>query len=97
MAKDHGLAFVGLSACVSGKGNGMNQEYFDRYTESVYSRVNALTPEELERSAVEYACVYQGLLPSNRSLPVLDIGCGGGSFLYFLKNSGVTKPNFARK
>ena len=68
----------------------MGCEYFDRYTESVYSRVNRLTPDELKRSAVEYGCLYKGLLPADKSLPVLEIGCGGGSFLYFLGKQGYT-------
>src|SRR3989339_159859 len=68
----------------------MRQEYFDRYTDSVYGRANIFSPEELERSAVEVAHVDKDLLPKDKSLPVLEIGCGDGSFLYFLKKSGYT-------
>jgi SAM-dependent methyltransferase len=66
----------------------MGQDYFDRYSESVYCRVNALEPQDYERCTAEFASIYKGLLPSDLSASVLDIGCGAGFFLYFLKKNG---------
>ena len=63
----------------------MNQEYFERYTESVYGRVNRFAPDDRERSLAEFEYLYKGLLPMDKARPVLDIGCGGGHFLHFLK------------
>src|SRR5262245_13422925 len=35
-----------------------------------------------------YAWYTQDWLPTGREVPILDIGCGSGQFLYFLRDRG---------
>ena len=43
-----------------------------------------------ESRARYYEWYTRGWLPENRSTPILDIGCGSGQFLYFLRKKGYT-------
>ncbi len=43
-----------------------------------------------ERRAAYYEWYTRGWLPEDRSTPVLDIGCGSGQFLHFLRGRGFT-------
>jgi 2-polyprenyl-3-methyl-5-hydroxy-6-metoxy-1,4-benzoquinol methylase len=43
-----------------------------------------------ERRAVYYRWYTRSWLPPDRSTPALDIGCGSGQFLYFLRREGYT-------
>jgi 2-polyprenyl-3-methyl-5-hydroxy-6-metoxy-1,4-benzoquinol methylase len=43
-----------------------------------------------ERRSAYYEWYTRGWLPADRSAPVLDIGCGSGQFLYFLRKQGFT-------
>jgi len=43
-----------------------------------------------ERRAAYYRWYTKDWLPADRSTPVLDIGCGSGQFLYFLRGEGYT-------
>lgn len=68
----------------------MRQEYFEKYTDSVYALVNNFSREELERSCAEFEHQYKGVLPVDKNLPVLDLGCGGGAVLYFFQKQGFS-------
>jgi SAM-dependent methyltransferase len=37
-----------------------------------------------------YAVVYDGVLPTVKDVPMLEVGCGQGFFLYYLKSRGFT-------
>ncbi len=43
-----------------------------------------------ETRARYYAWFTRGWLPEDRDTPILDIACGSGQFLYFLKKQGYT-------
>jgi SAM-dependent methyltransferase len=45
---------------------------------------------EFELRAKYYRWYTQDWLPADRSAPALDIGCGSGQFVYFLKHEGWT-------
>src|SRR5262245_51502249 len=50
---------------------------------------SAEVAEAMHRKRVKYYAWYtQGWLPKQRSTPILDIGCGSGQFLYFLREQG---------
>jgi 2-polyprenyl-3-methyl-5-hydroxy-6-metoxy-1,4-benzoquinol methylase len=66
----------------------MSQVYFDKYFESVYQHRNIFTPEQYELAADNFGCLYRGCLPADKGARILDVGCGGGHFLYFLNKSG---------
>ncbi len=42
------------------------------------------------KTASEYDAMYSDYLPKDKNAKILDIGCGNGIFLYYLKNYGYT-------
>ena len=46
--------------------------------------------KEYARWNRKYSYYYGDLLPANRSARILDLGCGGGRFLHFLKSVGYS-------
>ena len=67
-----------------------NKKLFSRYSNSIYAKSNLLTKEEYENNADDYEFHYGNFLPTDKSTPILDIGCGAGHFLYYLKKKGYT-------
>jgi 2-polyprenyl-3-methyl-5-hydroxy-6-metoxy-1,4-benzoquinol methylase len=47
--------------------------------------------EAHDRRVAYYDWYTRGWLPQNRSTPILDIGCGSGQFLYFLRERGYNQ------
>jgi len=64
------------------------KEVYDTYLESHFLSLNSPTKRAFEHTAKAYAKWYKKFLPPNRSARILDIGCGMGHFLYFLKCEG---------
>jgi 2-polyprenyl-3-methyl-5-hydroxy-6-metoxy-1,4-benzoquinol methylase len=64
------------------------KQYFEDYFASIYAKSNLLTPEEYENTFNSYNTYYGNFLPRDKNAPVLDIGCGTGHFLYYLKKMG---------
>jgi len=58
------------------------------YLNSMFKYANDLSLKGFERSCKYYGYFYKGLLPENKNTKILDVGCGTGQFLYFLKKSG---------
>jgi len=46
---------------------------------------------DYQKAAVDYADVYERFLPDARGAPAVDLGCGQGFFLYFLKSRGFAQ------
>ena len=66
------------------KNNDLFREYFD----SIFGRSNIFSKEEYEQHRINHEMNYGKFLPSDRNSRILDIGCGAGHFLYFLKKKG---------
>ena len=69
----------------------MNQEspYLD------YSKINESIPGSFDKTyydktAEEYFFMYKSIMPVEKRACFLDIGCGKGFFLYYLKQHGYT-------
>jgi 2-polyprenyl-3-methyl-5-hydroxy-6-metoxy-1,4-benzoquinol methylase len=64
------------------------KKLFEDYFGSIYAPSNYLSTKEYEDSAREYDFYYCNFLTEDKNAPMLDIGCGGGQFLYYLKKKG---------
>lgn len=64
------------------------EKIYDEYLDAFFSRVTKLTKKEYEEIAANYALDYQKHLPRRKDARILDLGCGTGHFLYFLKKEG---------
>ena len=61
---------------------------FEQYFDSVYVTSNKLNHKEYENSFTSFDKDYSTFLPTDLDAKILDIGCGAGHFLYYLKKKG---------
>ena len=66
------------------------QKLFDEYFSSIFSRSNVFSIKEYENSSSQFELNYERFLPSAQNAQILDVGCGAGHFLYYLKKKGYT-------
>ena len=66
------------------------KEIYDTYLESTYSKANILAEKEYQKAAKGYDANYSRFIPRNNNAMILDIGCGTGTFLWYLKKKGYT-------
>ena len=69
-------------------GNSRDEELFDEYFDSIFKQSNELTAGAYERSAENLGRDLEKFLPRDKSAKILDVGCGCGHFLYYLKRMG---------
>lgn len=67
------------------------EELFERYTETYYSQVNRFDRRSYEESAEAYSYLFDPFLPADLDAEILDVACGTGFFLLYLKNKGYKK------
>jgi 2-polyprenyl-3-methyl-5-hydroxy-6-metoxy-1,4-benzoquinol methylase len=65
------------------------KEMFKHY-ESYFLKLNLTTKESFDDVSKFYSFVYGKYLPVDKNAHILDLGCGIGHFLYFLKNMGYS-------
>ncbi len=69
-------------------------DYRDRCYQSFVSKhwnyIHVLSQDEFDFHAKLYSKTYLDHLPQDKQAPILDVACGAGHFLYFLKKFGYT-------
>lgn len=65
-----------------------SEKYLDYFFE-----FNEPTKEKYKIAAASYETNYKKFFPSDKNSRILDIGCGMGHFLYYLKTKGYTNFN----
>jgi cyclopropane fatty-acyl-phospholipid synthase-like methyltransferase len=66
------------------------EKLFNEYFDSVYVQSNTFTLQEYQDNAIDFDNDYGPSLPPNKDANILDIGCGTGHFLFYLKTKGYT-------
>src|SRR3989475_9560819 len=63
---------------------------FESYQRSIFSTGNTFSAQEYEMMSEFYSSNYAPYLPGKKDARILDVGCGAGHFLYFLKTRDYT-------
>jgi 2-polyprenyl-3-methyl-5-hydroxy-6-metoxy-1,4-benzoquinol methylase len=66
-------------------------EYNDYFTTHISKRKGMPTREDFEARARQHSVVYGKFLPKDRNCSIIDVGCGTGHFIYWLKKRGYTR------
>ena len=66
------------------------KKLFNEYFSSIFSHSNVFSKKEYENSSTQFELNFKPFLPSARNAQILDVGCGAGHFLYYLKKKGYT-------
>ena len=63
---------------------------FDQYLSTSFSETNKLEAslDNIKHIASTYDWNYKSIIPADKNIKILDIGCGLGQFLYWLKTKG---------
>lgn len=69
-------------------GEARDKELFDEYFDSIFKQSNELSGEAFHRTAENLGKDLERFLPLDKSARILDVGCGCGHFLSYLKNKG---------
>ncbi len=64
------------------------KKLFNDYFNSIYAHSNTFSDEEYKNSDIDFDLHYSIFLPEEKDAPILDIGCGTGHFLHYLKKRG---------
>jgi 2-polyprenyl-3-methyl-5-hydroxy-6-metoxy-1,4-benzoquinol methylase len=66
----------------------LQEQLHERYLSTHFSGLRSVHTDGVESYARHYRRVYAPVLPADKSARILDVGCGLGHFLYFLKTEG---------
>ena len=66
----------------------MDYSIYNNYLNINAGIKNHFDQELFDRESEGYDSIYSSILPPNTSAKILDVGCGNGMFLYYLKKKG---------
>ncbi|MFH1062927.1 MAG: class I SAM-dependent methyltransferase [Candidatus Omnitrophota bacterium] len=66
----------------------LKQDCYDEYFDAVFGNSNKFTEAEYLDHVENFDLVYASYLPEKKDAKILDVGCGGGHFLYYLRHKG---------
>lgn len=64
------------------------QRLYDTYLSTHFGVVHSVSPAALDRDQRTWRDYFQSHLPSDHGARILDLGCGFGSFLWYLRAAG---------
>jgi 2-polyprenyl-3-methyl-5-hydroxy-6-metoxy-1,4-benzoquinol methylase len=64
------------------------EKIYDKYLSSRFGLVNEYSKQALESWYRMYDRIYGDVLPIDKNVRILDVGCGIGDFLYYLEKKG---------
>jgi 2-polyprenyl-3-methyl-5-hydroxy-6-metoxy-1,4-benzoquinol methylase len=64
---------------------------YERYATNFMDSNASFDAAEAERWGRAYDTYFRGWLPYDKTAPIVDLACGGGKLLHFLKRRGYTK------
>jgi 2-polyprenyl-3-methyl-5-hydroxy-6-metoxy-1,4-benzoquinol methylase len=65
-----------------------HHQLIQNYGKQIMQTTHHFSPNEFKRMAKRYAKIFNRHLPTNKAARIVDIGCGDGHFLYYLKSEG---------
>ncbi len=84
------MAETGLDPVIGDEEQAYRAKIFDRYNSTSYAQRNDLSAAGLDRVAKSYVREFGPYMPEDPNAPILEIGCGGGSFLATCQTLGYT-------
>ena len=63
-------------------------QFFQRYVSTHFGSIREISPQACESHRHTFRSYFKKHLPKSTQAKILDIGCGYGSFLYFLQKEG---------
>jgi len=64
------------------------QRLFQHYVATHFAALREISTDACERHLSTFRAYFRRLLPEDKEAKILDIGCGYGPFLYFLRKEG---------
>jgi 2-polyprenyl-3-methyl-5-hydroxy-6-metoxy-1,4-benzoquinol methylase len=71
-------------------GNDYRQRIYDRYVSEYVAHTYELGPDTMAEHGRGFRWRLRGMLPEDRKARMVDIGCGSGAFLHYLRSLGYT-------
>lgn len=68
----------------------IKNKIYENYFDSIYRTSNTFNQKEYEITASHFDMDFGHFIPAKTTAEMLDIGCGAGHFLYFLRTKGYT-------
>src|SRR5690349_7061935 len=71
--------------------SGYRDRLFHSYVSTHLGTYRPVGPEALERDRRLFSALYRRFLPARRDAEILEVGCGSGSFLHYLRSEGYQR------